>query len=76
MLPGNGKPIDDRLANLNQGAYSSMERTLRSALDSGSSVKLEMEVIYPPGSTVRPSEFQVGAWIDGNWVEFGPFINK
>ncbi len=53
-----------------------MERTLRSALDSGSSVKLEMEVIYPPGSTVRPSEFQVGAWIDGNWVEFGPFINK
>ncbi len=27
-------------------------------------------------STVRPSEFQVGAWIDGNWVEFGPFINK
>lgn len=76
VLPGNGRPIDDGLANLNQGAYSSMERTLRGALDSGSSVKLEMEVIYPPGSTVRPSEFQVGAWIDGNWVEFGPFINK
>ena len=29
-----------------------------------------------PGSTARPSEFQVGAWIDGNWVELGLFINK
>lgn len=68
--------IDDGLANLNQGAYASMERRLRNALAEGSTVRIELHTIYPDGSTIRPSEFQVGAWIDDVWVEFGPFINK
>lgn len=79
VLPGNGRPIDDGLANLNQGAYSSMERQLRGALNANppKEVSIELEAIYPPGSaTTRPERFEVGAWIDGEWYEFGPFINK
>ena len=76
VLPGNGKPIDDGLANLNQGAYAKMERELRGALKEGKSVSIDIRPVYPNPKDPRPSEFAVGAWVDGKWREFGPFINK
>lgn len=76
VLPGNGKPIDDGLANLNQGAYAKMERELRSALKDGKAVDIQIKPIYPDPTNPRPSEIEVGAWVDGRWRTFGPFINK
>lgn len=76
VLPGNGRPIDDGLANLNQGAYARMERRLRTALADGQTVRFELHTLYSDANPIRPSEFEVGAWIDGDWIEFGPFINK
>lgn len=75
VLPGNGRPIDDGLANLNQGAYARMERTLRDALGQGKDVRFELQTVYPDGDTFRPSEFLVTAWVDGDLVEW-TFINK
>ncbi|WP_131106091.1 DNA/RNA non-specific endonuclease [Ornithinimicrobium sufpigmenti] len=75
VLPGNGRPIDDGLANLNQGAYARMENVLRGALQGGSEVRFNLRTVYPEGITTRPDRFVVEAWIDGRprqWV----FDNK
>lgn len=75
VLPGNGRPIDDGLANLNQGAYARMETVLRGALQGGSEVRFHLRTVYPEGITTRPDRFVVEAWIDGRprqWV----FDNK
>ncbi len=76
VLPGNGKPIDDGLANLNQGQYARMEKRLRDALKDGRSVSIEIKPQYGRAGDRRPTRFDVSAWIDGQLVEFDPFINK
>ena len=75
VLPGNGRPIDDGLANLNQGAYARMERALRDALRDGKDVRFELTTIYPDGNTFRPSKFLVTAWVGGRRQRW-TFINK
>jgi hypothetical protein len=76
VLPGNGKPIDDGLANLNQGAYASMEKALRKALGEGKDVDIELTPVYRSGnSTTRPDEFHVTTWVDGVDVDY-VFVNK
>jgi hypothetical protein len=80
VLPGNGKPIDDGLANLNQGAYATMERKLRQGLKDGKDVEFELTPVYPkhadgaPAST-RPDMFVVRTWVDGK-IEVYRFVNK
>lgn len=76
VLPGNGKPIDDGLANLNQGQYARMERQLRRALADGRDVRVEIKPVYPPGSaTTRPDKIVVDTWIDGASRPY-VFVNK
>lgn len=62
VVPGNGKPIGDGLANLNQGEYAKMERMLRDAvLDSNiKDVNVKVEPRYFDGnSTTRPDTIWV-----------------
>jgi hypothetical protein len=76
VLPGNGKPIDDGLANLNQGQYATMEKALRSALKSGKDVSIEIVPTYRSGNkTTRPDSFEVTTLVDGKEKVY-EFINK
>jgi hypothetical protein len=76
VLPGNGKPIDDGLANLNQGEYAKMERALRGALRDGGDVRIELTPVYPSGSvTTRPDRFVVDTWVNGRHEPY-EFENK
>jgi filamentous hemagglutinin len=57
-------------ANLNRGAYRQMENELAQALDSGKSVKVDVQIGYS-GADTRPATFKVQANIDGReqtWV--------
>ena len=83
VVPGNGKPIGDRLANLNQGEYATMERMLRDAvLDKNiTSVDVKIAPKYWSGNTsTRPDQFTVVTKTtdaDGKTVElFYNFVNK
>jgi hypothetical protein len=76
VLPGNGKPIDDGLANLNQGEYASMERALRGALKDGKDVRIEIAPQYPSGTgTSRPDQIIVRTYVDGLPRNY-TFVNK
>jgi hypothetical protein len=76
VVPGNGKSIDDGLANLNQGEYARMERALRGALKDGKDVSIEITPLYPPGSaTTRPDRFVVNTFVDGRHEPYS-FANK
>lgn len=76
VLPGNGKPIDDGLANLNQGEYATMERALRGALKDNKAVQVEIAPQYPAGAaTTRPDSIMVRTWVDGV-PEVYTFVNK
>lgn len=76
VLPGNGKPIDDGLANLNQGEYSKMERSLRGALKDGKDVEVELTPVYNTGNvSTRPDRFVVNTYVDGKFAPYD-FINK
>lgn len=50
---------------LNRDEWQDMERFLKQELDAGKSVTMKIEISYPPGGWVRPSEFTVVAYIDG-----------
>lgn len=52
-------------ASLNRGPWANMEAELREALAAGKEVKVKIDVGYPAGGGVRPSEFRVTAVIDG-----------
>ena len=54
VVPGNGKPIGDGLANLNQGAYASLERTIRKmASSSAAPVEIRVTPQYTAGNLSR-----------------------
>lgn len=59
VLPGNGKSIDDGLANLNTGEYATMEKRPRGALNDGKDVDIEIQPIYKEGDSTRPERFEV-----------------
>lgn len=52
-------------ANLNRGAWKRMENEWARALQEGKQVKVDVEVLYPPGNMSRPDVFQVKYWING-----------
>ena len=78
VVPGNGKPIGDGLANLNQGAYASLERTIRKmATGLGHPVEIRITPQYTAGNlSKRPDtilvEFRPGT---EDWSE-RVFSNK
>lgn len=74
VVPGNGKPIDDDLANLNQGEYASMERYVRDSLRAGDDVEISILPRYVDDSP-RPAELKVDVWVSGELESF-KFINK
>lgn len=52
-------------ATLNNGPWKAMENEFKTALDAGKNVSIKLEVGYPPGGGVRPSEFRVTSTVDG-----------
>ena len=57
VVPGNGKPICDGLANLNQGAYASLEGTIRKmASSSATPVGIRITPQYIAGNLSRRSD--------------------
>lgn len=71
-LGGAGDKINivPQASTLNRGDWKAMENSLRDELKAGKSVSVKVEVKYPPGDGVRPSEFRVLATIDGKLVPF------
>ncbi|MFC3627494.1 DNA/RNA non-specific endonuclease [Vogesella amnigena] len=51
---------------LNRGAWKAMENELRQALKEGKTVSVKIDVGYPTGGGLRPSEFYVEANINGS----------
>jgi filamentous hemagglutinin len=66
-LGGAGDRINlvPQAATLNNGAWKAMENEFKAALDAGKKVTVKIEVGYPAGSGIRPSEFKVIALING-----------
>lgn len=76
VVPGNGKPLGDGLANLNQGRYSQMESYLREALGNNQAVQVDIVPQYRPDNlTTRPDVFTVQTWVNGRYREF-EFTNR
>lgn len=78
VVPGNGKPIGDGLANLNQGQYGQFERTLRElAADPDRTVEMRVEMRYNDGNNSnRPDEFVARYRVDGGRWREQAMINK
>ncbi len=66
-LGGSGDRINlvPQAATLNNGAWKAMENEFKIALDTGKKVTIKIEVGYPAGNGLKPSEFRVLASIDG-----------
>lgn len=66
-LGGAGDRINlvPQASTLNRGSWRAMEREFQQALKDGKSVSVKIEVGYPAGGGVRPSEFTVVADIGG-----------
>lgn len=60
-------------STLNRRSWRAMEREFQHALKDGKSVSVTIDVGYPAGGGVRPSEFRVIATIDGKAVPYPPF---
>ena len=58
---------------LNNGAYKKMEADLIKAVSEGKNVSVKIDVGYPDGGGVRPSEFRVTTTIDGVINKLPPF---
>lgn len=71
-LGGAGDKINivPQAATLNRGDWRDMERYFKQELDAGKAVSVKIDVGYPPGGGVRPSEFKILATIDGKVVPF------
>lgn len=71
-LGGAGDKINivPQASTLNRGDWRAMENSLRKDLEAGKSVSVKVEVKYPPGDGIRPSEFKVYAMIDGELKQF------
>ncbi|WP_417312277.1 DNA/RNA non-specific endonuclease [Ectopseudomonas khazarica] len=71
-LGGAGDKINivPQASTLNRGDWKAMENSLRKELEAGKAVSVKIEVKYPPGNGVRPSEFKVYAMMDGELKQF------
>ena len=78
VVPGNGKPIGDGIANINQGAYKAFENQVRAlASDPANKVEMMVEPRYSPGNlTTRPDEFIASYRVNNeDWIS-RELINK
>ncbi len=77
VVPGNGKPIGDGLANLNNGAFKRFENQIAQLRTDGHTVEMRVRAQYNPGNTTnRPDRFVAEYRADGgNWIS-QKFINK
>lgn len=77
VVPGNGKPIGDGLANLNNGAFKRFENQIAQLRTDGHTVEMRVRAQYNPGNTTsRPDRFVAEYRTDGgNWIS-QKFINK
>jgi filamentous hemagglutinin len=74
-LGGAGDRINivPQASTLNRGDWKAMEAYLKTEIDAGKTVSMKIDVIYPVGGGVRPSEFRVVATIGGRNVVYPPF---
>jgi hypothetical protein len=78
VVAGNGKPLDDGLPNLNQGAYKRFENQVAQlASDPHNTVEMRIQPQYSPGNlTTRPDGFAAAYRVNGgDWIE-REFVNK
>lgn len=78
VVPGNGRPLGDGVANLNTGQYAQFERTVRGiAADPAKNVEIRVEARYHEGNTTnRPDEFVASYRVDGGRWREQTMINK
>ncbi len=62
--PGEQINLYPQSANLNQGAWKTMENNWAAEMVLGKDVKIEVEAIFN-GNSSRPDAFEVSYWIDG-----------
>jgi DNA/RNA non-specific endonuclease len=72
--PGEQINLYPQSANLNQGAWKTMENSWADAMVQGKDVKIEVEAIFS-GTSKRPDAFDVSYWIDGVKTKTS-FINQ
>jgi hypothetical protein len=72
--PGEQINLYPQSANLNQGAWKTMENGWADAMVQGKDVKIEVEAIFS-GASKRPDAFDVSYWIDGVKTKTS-FINQ
>jgi hypothetical protein len=72
--PGEQINLYPQSANLNQGAWKTMENGWADAMVAGKDVKIEVEAIFS-GASKRPDAFDVSYWIDGVKTKTS-FINQ
>ena len=72
--PGEQINLYPQSANLNQGAWKTMENSWANAMVNGSDVKIEVEAVFS-GISKRPDAFDVSYWIDGVKTKTS-FINQ
>jgi len=78
VVPGNGRPIGDGVANLNQGAYKQFENTVaRLAENPANRVEMRVETRYADGNgSTRPDEFIASYRVNGGKWRTQAFVNK
>lgn len=72
--PGEQINLYPQSANLNQGAWKTMENSWANEMVNGSDVKIEFEAVFS-GASKRPDAFDVSYWIDGVKTKTS-FINQ
>ncbi len=78
VVPGNGRPIDDGLPNLNQGAFKRFEnRVAGLAEQPGNRVEMRIRAEYDPTNASNRPDRLVGEYRvnGGNWIS-QDFVNK
>ena len=72
--PGEGINLTAQWSKVNLGAYKALENQWAAAIDSGKSVRVEVNLSYPEG--LRPSRYDVEYQIDGGPLRQVRFSNK
>lgn len=78
VVPANGRPLDDGLPNLNQGAFKRFEnRVAGLAEQPGNRVEMRIRAEYDPTNVSNRPDRLVGEYSvnGGNWIS-QPFVNK
>ncbi|MEJ2459956.1 MAG: DNA/RNA non-specific endonuclease [Novosphingobium sp.] len=77
VVPGNGKPLGDGTANLNQGAFKRFENTVADLAEDGRTVEVRITAQYDAANTSnRPDSFRAQYRVEGgDWIT-RQFTNK